>query len=83
MTVSVRQVFGLDTDLEGCAEHSLREIQAAHGHLHEGSIVAWDDTSYSNGSFTGSGALGVPWMLARGWQILHSGHQTILCRTME
>lgn len=83
LPMDVLYLDSLDTDLEGCAEHSLREIQAAHGHLHEGSIVAWDDTSYSNGSFTGAGALGVPWMLARGWQILHSGHQTILCRTME
>jgi hypothetical protein len=58
----------------------LSEIQAAEERLHHASIVVFDDTCYANGGFIGSGALGVPWLLERGWCILHSGHQTILSR---
>jgi hypothetical protein len=70
-----------DSDEPGCAQHGLSEIQAALHLLHEGSIVAFDDTPYANGAFIGSGAAGVPWLLEQGWKILHSGHQTMLSRT--
>jgi hypothetical protein len=78
--VDVLYLDSCDSDQPGSAVHGLLEIQAAYGGLHEGSIVAFDDTSYANGGFIGSGALGVPWLLDRGWGILHSGHQTLLSR---
>lgn len=69
-----------ESDQPGGAEHVLAEIQAAQDQIHERSIVAFDDTCYANGYFLGPGALGAPWLIDRGWQILHSGHQTILSR---
>jgi hypothetical protein len=80
-TIDLLYLDSRDSDQPGCAEHGLRETQAAHSRLHDKSIVAFDDTCYANGGFLGSGALGVPWLLERGWQILYSGHQTILGRT--
>lgn len=79
-TIDVLYLDSRDSDQPGSAAHGQLEIQAALGRLHDGSIVAFDDTCYANGGFIGSGALGVPWLLERGWQILHSGHQTILSR---
>ena len=82
-TIDVLYLDSRDSDQPGCAEHGLREIQAAQDRLHERSIVAFDDTCYANGGFIGSGALGVPWLIDRGWRILHSGHQTILTQLGE
>jgi hypothetical protein len=79
-TIDILHLDSRDSDQAGCAEQGLCEIQAAEDRLHHGSIVAFDDTCYANGAFIGSGALGVPWLLQRGWRILHSGHQTILSR---
>ncbi len=78
--IDVLYLDSRDADLQGSAEHGLREVQAAYERLHDASLVAWDDTCYANGAFIGSGALGVPWLLDRGWRILHSGQQTILGR---
>jgi hypothetical protein len=77
-TIDVLYLDSRDSDLSGAAEHGLREIEAAYGRLHAKSIVAFDDTCFANGTFIGSGGLAVPWLLERGWRILHSGHQTIL-----
>jgi hypothetical protein len=79
-TIDILHLDSRDSDQAGCAEQGLCEIQAAEDRLHHGSIVVFDDTCYANGAFIGSGALGVPWLLERGWRILHSGHQTILSR---
>lgn len=79
--IDVLYLDSRDCDQPGCAEHTLREIQAAFPRLQQSSIVAFDDTCYNNGNFIGKGALGVPWLLAQNWRILHSGHQTILSRT--
>ena len=79
--IDVLYLDSIDADCPGVAEHGLREITSAHDCLGESSIVAWDDTFYVNGCFIGAGALGVPWLMERGWRILHSGHQTILSRT--
>jgi hypothetical protein len=78
--IDVLYLDSRDTDLPGCAEHGLREVQAAYSRLHDRSVLALDDTGYENGVFVGSGAFSVPWLLDRGWHILHSGHQTILSR---
>jgi hypothetical protein len=78
--IDVLYLDSTESDEPGCAQHVFEEIQATHDRLHEGSIVAFDDTCYGNGYFLGPGALGAPWLIERGWQILHSGHQTILSR---
>jgi Methyltransferase domain/Glycosyltransferase family 9 (heptosyltransferase) len=78
--IDVLYLDSRDSDQAGCAEQGLCEVQAAEDGLHHASIVVFDDTCYANGGFIGLGALGVPWLLERGWRILHSGHQTILSR---
>ena len=79
--IDVLYLDSRDSGQRGSASRNLREIQAAYPRLHDGSIVAFDDTCYANGAFIGEGALSVPWLLEQGWRILHSGHQTILSRT--
>jgi predicted O-methyltransferase YrrM len=68
----------LDADQARCAEHGLAEIQAAYSRLRGRSMVVCDDTVYRANAFHGKGALLVPWLIERGWQVLFSGHQTIL-----
>jgi hypothetical protein len=79
--IDVLYLDSRDSDWPGSAEHAVRELEAAYPVLHEQSIVAIDDTCYQNGNFIGSGSLAVPWLLERGWILLHSGHQTMLSRT--
>lgn len=69
-----------DSDAPGHAEHGLAEIIAAESHLHERSIVVYDDTVWDRGGWKGKGALGVPYLLKRGWKIAASGYQVILVR---
>jgi hypothetical protein len=69
-----------DADIPGYEEHGLREIQAAERLLHGKSMVIYDDTSIIKGQWIGKGKLGVPWLLTRGWHVLHAGHQTVLVR---
>jgi hypothetical protein len=78
--IDILYLDGGDSSCPGCAVHTLDEIQAADNLLHITSIVVFNNTSYSNGTFIGSGALGVPWLQERGWRILHSGQQTMLRR---
>ena len=79
-TIDVLYLDSCDSSQPGCAVHALAEIEAAHDLLHPTSIVTFNDTSYANGAFIGSGALAVPWLQERGWRILHSGQQTMLRR---
>jgi hypothetical protein len=76
--IDVLYLDSQDSDQPGAAEHALREIEVAIDQLHDQSIVAFDDTCYANGRLIGSGALGAAWLLEHGWQILFSGHQTVL-----
>ena len=76
--IDVLYLDSMDTNEPGSPTHGLLEIQAAFGSLRPQSMVMWDDTCYANGEFLGSGALGVPWLLERGWRVVFSGHQTIL-----
>ena len=76
--VDLLYLDSLDIGQPRCAEHGLAELQAAYPLLRTRSIVACDDTSYREKAFHGKGALVVPWLMERGWRILHSGHQTIL-----
>lgn len=69
-----------DTYVPGFAEHGLREIQEAEHLLHAESMVVYDDTSIRAGKWQGKGTLGVPWLLSRGWRVVHAGHQTVLVR---
>jgi ADP-heptose:LPS heptosyltransferase len=79
--VDVLYLDSWDADLPGAAEHGLREIEAAVGLLHERSLVVYDDTSRKAGKWIGKGALGVPWMMDRGWKPIHIGHQVLLVRS--
>ena len=79
--VDVLLLDSLETSDEGACAYALRELQAAYPRMHSGSIAVFDDTVYWRNSFHGIGALGIPWLLARGWHVLFSGHQTMLSRT--
>ena len=70
----------LDTEFPGAADRTLREIQAAYPQPRETSMVVCDDTAYCQRQFRGKGAQAVPWLLERGWKILHSEHQCVLSR---
>lgn len=80
--VDVLLLDSMDTNLPGSAEHCLNEIKAALPLLHVRSIVAIDDTVYSKKAFVGNGSLAIPWLLDRGWKVLHSGYQTICVRAL-
>lgn len=76
--IDVLYLDSLDLQVAGSAEHCLAEIKAAYKCLHDGSLVVFDDTLYRCRGYHGKGALAVPWLLERGWGIVHSGYQTIL-----
>jgi hypothetical protein len=76
--IDVLYLDSLDTESEGAAAHGLAEIQAAYPHLHAASLVAFDDTVFRAGQYHGKGALGVPWLLDQGWELIYSGHQTVV-----
>jgi hypothetical protein len=77
--IDVLYLDSLDVEDPRHAEHGLAEIKAAEPKLSPRSIVVFDDTVW-DGSWVGIGALGVPYLLARGWNILASGYQAVLCR---
>jgi len=70
----------MDTLQAGCAEHRLREVQAAEKRLHPKSMVVMEDTSLLKGQWQRKGRLAIPWMIERGWKPVHIGHQTVLVR---
>jgi ADP-heptose:LPS heptosyltransferase len=76
--IDVLLLDSLDLWEQGCAEHALREVQAALGKLRDDSLIIFDDTVYNRGAYTGKGETAVPWLLANGWTIVYSGYQTIL-----
>lgn len=78
--IDVLYLDSLDTTEPGHAEHALREVEAALPHLHQESLILFDDTPWSDGAFTGKGAQAVPWLLHRGWTIRYAGYQVLLER---
>lgn len=78
--VDLLYLDAMDTYQDACPSHRLQEIQAAEPHLHRTSMVTMEDTSIFKGIWQRKGSLAVPWMLERGWKVLHSGHQTVLVR---
>jgi Methyltransferase domain len=78
--IDVLQLDSMDTEIPGYADHAAAEMQAALPHLHNESIVIFDDTVYQGKGWRGKGAKAVPLMLDSGWHIIYSGYQTILGR---
>lgn len=70
----------LDTTEPNHAEHALREAQLAERLVHDRSLIAFDDTPWNAGAFTGKGATAVPYLLERGWKVLYAGYQVVLSR---
>ncbi|MBL9154309.1 MAG: class I SAM-dependent methyltransferase [Verrucomicrobiales bacterium] len=68
----------LDTTSPGHAEHALAETRHGAPHVAPGGLLVIDDTHRAKGTIAGKGALAVPWLVAAGWEILHSGHQIAL-----
>jgi len=78
--IDVLQLDSMDTELVGHADHAVSELEAALPHLHDQSIVIFDDTVCRASQWHGKGAKAVPLMLERGWRVVYSGYQTILER---
>jgi hypothetical protein len=79
--IDVLYLDSMDTDVPGCGEHALRELQAALPRLGDRSVVIIDDTAYQARSFRGKGSQAVPWLLEHGWRLLDCGHQAVLARS--
>jgi hypothetical protein len=79
--IDVLALDSMDTENPDCAKNAFAELQAALPMLHAMSLVIFDDTIVVDGKCRGLGAKAVPWMLDRGWKVLHAGYQTILSRT--
>jgi len=83
-SIDVLYLDSLDFGVQGgpteiqAANHGLSELQAAYKNLHGRSLVVFDDTCYRCRTYHGKGALAVPWLLERGWEVVHSEYQTIL-----
>ncbi len=58
-------------------KHHLKEIEAAYPFLKDRAIVMIDDCDLPGG---GKGGLVIDFLLERGWVVLQSGYQVILCR---
>jgi predicted O-methyltransferase YrrM len=59
-------------------EHNLAEIKSAEDKLHENTIILIDD--YKKDPSAGKGALTVPYLLKKGWKLVHDDVQAILIR---
>lgn len=68
----------MNLGVEGFREHGLAEAQAGFRSVKPGGLIVYDDTHFSGGCFRGKGALGVPWLLVQGCEIVYSGHQTVV-----
>ena len=78
--IDVLLLDSLDTEAANHREHCQSEVEAAMSRLHRTSLIVIDDTVYESGRYKGKGAFAVPWLLDRGWGVMHSGYQTILSR---
>lgn len=67
-----------DTDVPGHAEHCLEEAKAAEPKIAPDGMMIIDDTISLGGRLLGKGSLAVPWLMSRGWRVVHQGYQVIL-----
>lgn len=78
--VDVCYLDSLDTTEPNHAAHALREAQLADRLVHEHGLIAFDDSPWHAGAFTGKGATAIPYLLDHGWKILYAGYQVVLTR---
>ena len=69
----------MDIEEPAHAQHGLAEIHAAEAKLSEDAIVVYDNSPW-DGKWIGKGALGIPYLLNKGWKVLTSGYQVLLSR---
>lgn len=70
----------VDYDAASCfaaQDHNWREFSAALPHLHEKSVVAFDDATLAGG---GKGGITIPRMEQTGWKVIHRDYVTVLAR---
>lgn len=79
-TVDLAYLDSMDANIVGHAEHGLAETQQIEQKISADGIIVFDDTVFDGVKFLGKGALGAPWLLKRGWQIMFMGHQIVLRR---
>lgn len=70
----------LDSESLSSAQDYMEELESAYPKLHNRSLIAYADTHWQNDRSHGRGKLVIPWLLERGWQVLHAGRLIILCR---
>lgn len=78
--IDILYLDSLDIEAPDHAEHGFAEIKAAEPKLSERAIVVYDDTPW-DGGWVGKGALGVPYMLGKGWEVMAAGYQAVLARS--
>jgi len=78
--IDVLYLDSLDTNQSGHAVHCLKEAAAAEPWLSPEALVAIDDSPTVNGRVTGKGSLTVPWLVSRGFDVIHVGYQVVLSR---
>lgn len=78
--IDVLYLDSLDLHRPKHAAENLAEFRAAIHALHERSLVLIDDTPCMDGRYVGKGALTIPYMVERGWKVIHAGYQVLLTR---
>ena len=70
-----------DTDQPEHQTVCLEEVQAALPRLRKHSLVLIDDSpTDGGGQVIGKGGQAVPWLVERGWRVIHRGYQVLLDR---
>lgn len=67
---------GMDLWFEGHAESTLAEAKLLGPHLAGDARILIDDSLDG----TGKGKLAIPWLVERGWKVVHDGYQVLLAR---
>lgn len=78
--IDVLYLDSLDCEEPNHPEHALIEIKNSEKNMHDQSLIAIDDTVW-NGQWHGKGALAVPYLLDKGWNIVSCGYQTVLSKS--
>ncbi|MFH0908402.1 MAG: class I SAM-dependent methyltransferase, partial [bacterium] len=78
--VDVLFLDSVDYDADSCfkaQDHNWREVSAALPHLHEKSLIAFDDATIAGG---GKGGVSIPRLEQTGWTVIHKDYVTVMAR---
>ncbi len=78
--IDVAYLDSADVGTAGYQECALEEAKLALPHLHERSLILFDDSAWGMGRFRGKGGLAIPYLLDHGWRVAYAGYQVLLTR---